>query len=1682
MRQHNLLSAIAAVFCFSLLLVSRTLAQIPSGGDTTSTPAAGAHDYFHSAVETVNPANGSTSIRIPVRMPKGRQLAVPFSFAYDSNGAFFIGGLLHGGIGYQTIKSSVNQVGGWSYTFPVYSFQTATWQIAGSGGGNITCWGSFGYVFQDPAGNRHDLDLSVSANYMGGSENCNEGITGDGEYPTGGEGPILATTSILSHNQNNFPPVTVTDGNGTVYNLAGSTAGTYVASSVVDRNGNTVSISNSSGAITYTDTIGRTALHTTGMGGNPDSVTLAGLSSAYKIYWTTASASFTDTMTNLCTVSCGTCPTSLSASSSVVSRIVLPNSQQYTFTYDPTYGMLTKLTYPTGGYVRYVWGLRPNDDVATSYTPSTDWICEYGFPAITDRYVSYDGSTETLHQHFAYASTWSNGSWTSKTTTVTTTDTVTNTSFTTVYTYSSVGTPYVPNNPSGSDSAQIPVENSIQYNGTNGSLLKTVAKSWYAGNLRLLGSEQTTLDNGQSSLALYCYNSNEQVTEVDEYDLGTSAPSLPSCANGVPPGTVAGPLLRKTIKTYASFTAHIVDLPATLITKDGPTGSSVAETDTYYDQTGGSNHGNPTTITKQCFDLPGGQACPQGNSTTIFTYDTHGQMLTMTDPKNNQTSYSYTDNYSSCGGNAPPTSPSDAYLTQVTYPQTNGVNHIVSYCYDYTSDLVLSSTDQNGLVTRYKYADSLDRATEMDFPDGGKTTISYNDTPPSPTATATKKIDSSGTTLTTVSVSNGFGMVKQTQLTSDPQGTVYTDTAYDGLGRVYTVSNPYRSGSDPTTSSGTTTFLYDALSRKTSTTYPDSSLLTSAYCGPNTLVTDPAGRWRRSTTDGLGRLIEVDEPNAIGAAVNSNGCPNGNDPIWKTVYTLDALGNLTNVLQNGSHGRSFAFDSLGRMLTSNNPEVGLITYTYDASGNVSTKMDARNITISLSYDALNREITRAYSNSDPTVATTYDQPNCLGLTSCQNIGYATSVTDAAGSESWAYQIDSTNQRSVHQNQRTTKSVSKGTTYYFNLAGNVTSISYPTGRVVNYSYSAADRAITAQDSANGITYATGPSAPLAGCLSAAVCFTPQGSIYSMSIGVTSSFAGLNVSETFNNRLQPTEIKASSAAGNALDISYSFVDTASGKNAGHVNGIANNLNPSRSQSFTYDQLNRIISAGTSSTTGSYCWGYQYSYDAWGNLSSQAGWTPTYNACTESTMGSVTADGNNHITGLSYDASGNTLSDGNNNYTWNGDSMMTSASGITYAYDSDERRVAKVGSKLYWYGSGGEILAETDASGNTTAEYVFFAGRRVALLPSGTNAQYYAEDFLGSSRVVTQNNGALCYDADFPPYGQERAYTNTCIQNAYKFEGKERDPETQNDEFGARNYSWRYGRWLSADWSTIPVPVPYANLTNPQTLNLYAMVADDPESFADLDGHAGEYRHHCPDGCEDPTTEWNAGIEALACDPLTRAECGETAAQAAAEWDEMQAQQAAAQTSGQQAGQAQNTGCGFFCKMWNWLTGKGWGPGGQAAPTDPLISAQNAAMTNPNLQPGAAGAPSHCSQATCQIAQAVGANTGPLNGNANSQAENLAQAAATPGSGWHEIPLSSAQEAANQGHLVVFAWRNPQGGSGHTVTGRPDLHNSHAATNPMVAQIGGRTTGNGVMSFRNAFGADKRAQVRIYEYTGH
>ena len=67
-----------------------------------------------------------------------------------------------------------------------------------------------------------------------------------------------------------------------------------------------------------------------------------------------------------------------------------------------------------------------------------------------------------------------------------------------------------------------------------------------------------------------------------------------------------------------------------------------------------------------------------------------------------------------------------------------------------------------------------------------------------------------------------------------------------------------------------------------------------------------------------------------------------------------------------------------------------------------------------------------------------------------------------------------------------------------------------------------------------------------------------------------------------------------------------------------------------------------------------------------------------------------------------------------------------------------------------------------------------------------------------------------------------------------GKERDSESNLDDFGARYYTSSMGRFMTPDWSAKPEAVPYVDLNNPQSLNLYSYVANNPLSRADADGH--------------------------------------------------------------------------------------------------------------------------------------------------------------------------------------------------------------------------------------------------------
>ena len=200
------------------------------------------------------------------------------------------------------------------------------------------------------------------------------------------------------------------------------------------------------------------------------------------------------------------------------------------------------------------------------------------------------------------------------------------------------------------------------------------------------------------------------------------------------------------------------------------------------------------------------------------------------------------------------------------------------------------------------------------------------------------------------------------------------------------------------------------------------------------------------------------------------------------------------------------------------------------------------------------------------------------------------------------------------------------------------------------------------------------------------------------------------------------------------------------------------------------------------------------------------------------------------------------------------------IGYMYDADGIRVSK-GAIQQWscnptmaqyatqtdyiLGPGGEQMSEYAMQPNNTMAWVYTnvwaAGRLLATYAqdSSSTAQqgllhFYFDDPLGTRRAQADYAGNLEQLCSSLPYGDGE----TCVPTPteHLFTAKERDAESGNDYFGARYYASSMGRFLSPDWSAKIEPVPYSKLDDPQTLNLYAYVENNPLIRIDADGHKG------------------------------------------------------------------------------------------------------------------------------------------------------------------------------------------------------------------------------------------------------
>jgi RHS repeat-associated protein len=293
--------------------------------------------------------------------------------------------------------------------------------------------------------------------------------------------------------------------------------------------------------------------------------------------------------------------------------------------------------------------------------------------------------------------------------------------------------------------------------------------------------------------------------------------------------------------------------------------------------------------------------------------------------------------------------------------------------------------------------------------------------------------------------------------------------------------------------------------------------------------------------------------------------------------------------------------------------------------------------------------------------------------------------------------------------------------------------------------------------------------------------------------------------------------------------------------NVNVETNGRDSGRTATYAYDSLNRVSTATSQATSGSDCWGQSFSYDRYANLT-----TTTSTQCSAPIL-SLSVNTDNQITnsGFSYDAAGDLTGDGVNTYTWNAEAHLKTAAGVTYTYDGDLRRVEKSSGTLYWYCAAcGQVLAESDLSGNLTSEYAFFNRRRIARRDvSSGNIYYIFTDRLGSYRTLTDSSGNVKGESDYYAFGAERVISSA-VTDTFRFAGMEWDSEDGLNHTRYRQYTSAQGRWETPDPKRGCVMFP-------QGQNLYAYVKDDPTNLIDLLGDD-------PISGEDPCggTGWESG----------------------------------------------------------------------------------------------------------------------------------------------------------------------------------------------------------------------------------
>jgi RHS repeat-associated protein len=673
----------------------------------------------------------------------------------------------------------------------------------------------------------------------------------------------------------------------------------------------------------------------------------------------------------------------------------------------------------------------------------------------------------------------------------------------------------------------------------------------------------------------------------------------------------------------------------------------------------------------------------------------------------------------------------------------------------------------------------------------------------------------------------------------DENGIITTLT-YNGFGWLTSVE----------VNSRVTSFEYDALAQITKTTLPNNSFIKYEYDDAHrlTAISDNEGNRVEYQLDLAGNRLKTDIKNTTGTLTSTqqnifdelsrlhtstNGVGvsttydyNKNDILTKqtdalsniTQYNYDALSRLTKTIDANNGETDFAYDNANRLnsitdaenkttqYNYNNfderakrlsPDSGTTQYAYDETGNLTIKTDARGVSTQYQYDAISRLAAITYTNAQENISFSYDD-----TTNNKGIGKLTQVDDNSGQANFTYDVYGQLTNENYQINKTIKeadgSQSYQITYQYSNNSVVSSITYPSGRKVNFTLNSLGlideiNTKSSNEAQNQIVISN-------------VSYLPFGPVSSFTYG-----NGLNATRAYDLDYRITGDNLATLKQQTL--TYSKVD--------NIASITDTKNTANNQTFYYDKLSQLKSA-----SGDYG-GIAFTYDKIGNRLTKVKniQTDNYNYLED----------NHRLTSVNEDVNSATpryIS----RFNQAGRLSQIISNNLTthYLYNYRGLRTAKFNSNEnthYHYDANGLLIAESTTKGVWKKEYLYFNNKLVVIVDytnDNNGLLYYVHtDYLGTPKLATNATKAITWQASYTPFGLGTVSTdvdndtNHLILN-HRFLGQYYDVESQLQNNWFRYYDPMVGRYVSVD----PIGIVAGS-------SVYNYVESNPSNFVDLDG---------------------------------------------------------------------------------------------------------------------------------------------------------------------------------------------------------------------------------------------------------